>query len=87
LTADPGHTSVDGHGHAGIQDQLFVPLKRAGEPPGRNLRSQIVVCNYDNMSHPDVWINFRSWMNKPPISLGACPNDPATGKKPVSWNP
>lgn len=87
LTADPGHSSVDGHGHAGIQDQLFVPLKKAGEPPNRHLRSQIVVCNYDNMSHPDVWINFRSWINKPPIGLGACPNDPATGQKPLSWNP
>jgi len=87
LTADPGHVSVDGHGHAGIQDQLFVPLKKAGEPPNRKLRSQIVVCNYDNMSHPDVWINFRSWMNKPPINLGACPVDPATGTKPISWNP
>jgi hypothetical protein len=87
LTADPGSKSVDGHGHAGIQNQLFVPLKRAGEPPNRNLRSQVVVCNYDDMSHPDVWINFRNWMNKPPITLGACPADPGTGRVPVSWHP
>lgn len=87
LTADPGHRSADGHGHAGIQDQLFVPLKNQAEPKERHLRSQIVVCNYDHMSHPDVWIEFRSWMNKPPITLGSCPNDPSTGKRPVSWNP
>jgi len=86
-TADAGHTSVDGHGHAGIQNALFVPLKKAGEPSGRNLRSQIVVCNYDSKSHPDVWIDFRSWINKPAITLGNCPSDPDTGKRPVSWNP
>jgi hypothetical protein len=87
LTADAGHRSIDGHGHAGIQDELFVPLKILGEPPGRHLRSQIVVCNYDTMSHPDVWINFREWMNNPPITLGSCPIDPRSGKRPVSWNP
>jgi hypothetical protein len=87
LTADVGHSSIDGHGHAGIQDQLFVPLKKQPEPPGRNLRSQIVVCNYDHTSHPDVWIDFKAWINKAPITLNSCPNDPYNGRKPVSWNP
>ena len=50
-----------------------MPLKKAGEPSGRNLRSEIVVCNYDSKSHPDVWIDFRSWINKPAITLGNCP--------------
>jgi uncharacterized membrane protein YgcG len=86
-TADVGHRSIDGHGHAGIQDQLFVPLKILGEPSGRHLRSQIVVCNYDTMSHPDVWINFNSWINDPPITLSTCPIDPRTKKLPTSWNP
>src|SRR5881394_2947716 len=81
LTADVPHRSVDGHGHAGIQDQLFVPLKKQAEPTGRNLRSQIVVCNYDHTSHPDVWIDFKAWINKPPITLGSCPNDPYNGRK------
>jgi uncharacterized protein YraI len=87
LTADPGHSSIDGHGHAGIQDQLFVPLKRQAEPPGRHLRSQIVVCNYDHTSHPDVWIDFKAWINKPPITLSSCPNDPYNDRPPTSWNP
>lgn len=86
-TADVGHTSVDGHGHAGIQNHLFYPLKRAGEPSGRHLRAQIIVCNYDEMSHENVWINFRSWMNNTPITLGTCPVDPETGKRPIAWNP
>jgi uncharacterized protein YraI len=86
LTADVGHKSVDGHGHAGIQNALFVPLKRQPDPPNRHLRAQIVVCNYDTMSHPDVWINFKEWMNKPPIKLGSCPSNPS-GEKVVSWNP
>jgi hypothetical protein len=86
-TADAGTRSKDGHGHAGIQDEFFVPLKKLEEKESRALRARIVVCNYDDMSHPDVWRNFSGWMNRRPIELGGCPPDPATGKTPVSWNP
>jgi hypothetical protein len=40
------------------------------------------------MLHWDVWINFKDWMNKAPITKSTCPVDPRTGKRPpVSWNP
>jgi hypothetical protein len=87
VTADAGHKSIGGYGHAGIQDALFVPLKILGDPRGRHLRSQIVVCNYDSMSHENVWINFRWWMNNAPITVSTCPVNPETGKSPTGWNP
>ncbi|HWC47796.1 MAG TPA: hypothetical protein VG448_02835 [Solirubrobacterales bacterium] len=85
VTADADHRSVDGHGHAGIQNALFVPLKALGEPPGRHLRSQIVVCNYDHMTHTGVWIRFKNEMNQPPITVSTCP--PVRGEQVVGWNP
>jgi hypothetical protein len=84
-TADVHHSTETGLGHAGIQDVLFTPLKVLGDRPGRPPRTQIAVCNYDTMSHENVWIKYRSWMSKPPISRTTCPA--WSGHQVVGWNP
>ena len=82
LTADYGH-KINGRGHAGIQNWLFPPIHNYRS---RNIRSQVVVCNYDDMGHEDLWKNFRSKMNDSPITLSTCPTA-TRGEKVVSWNP
>lgn len=61
--ANPDH----GHGHAGIQDTLFPKIR------GRSIASRVVVCNYNNMGHWDVFRNFSYTMNQPPITKTTCP--------------
>jgi hypothetical protein len=85
VTADSDHVTEQGLGHAGIQDTYFTPLKVAGDKYGQAPRTQIVVCNYDTMSHQEVWTRYGSWITKPPITLGSCP--PWPGHKVVAWNP
>lgn len=85
VTADRRHSTELGLGHAGIQDIFFTPLKVLGDKPGQPPRTQIVVCNYDTMSHEEVWRRYSSWIVKPPITLGTCP--PWPGHKVVAWNP
>lgn len=78
-TADYQHR-INRHGHAGIQNYLFPAIR--GEP----IAEQVVVCNYDDMEHEDVFRNFAEKMNEPPITLGNCP--PALGyTNIVSWHP
>ncbi len=77
---------INGYAHAGIQNYLFSEIRSYPVIDGRNIRSQVVVCNYDGMSHADVWINFSSWMNKPPITLSTCPMVPGYSQV-VSWSP
>jgi hypothetical protein len=74
VTADYAHPD-HGHGHAGIQDALFPRIR------GRTIAKQVLVCNFDRMEHWDVFRNFASYMNKPPITGGRCP---AGG---FPWNP
>jgi hypothetical protein len=85
VTADRGHVTELGLGHAGIQDTFFTPLKVLGDKPGRPPRTQVVVCNYDTMSHEEVWMRYSPWIAKPPITLSTCPGWP--GHKVTAWNP
>jgi hypothetical protein len=85
VTADKGHTTELGLGHAGIQDTFFTPLKVLGDKYGQPPRNQIIVCNYDTMSHEEVWMRYSSWIVKPPITLRTCPG--WSGHKVVAWNP
>jgi hypothetical protein len=86
VTADYGHSSSNGRGHAGVQDFLFPDVKNPrNNPPHRNIRSQVVVCNYDTISHELMWIVYKKWMNYAPITIGNCP--PWPHHKVVSWNP
>lgn len=80
VTADYDH-KVNGRAHAGIQNKLFNAVRRLGMPRGRNIRKQVVVCNYPEMNHGDVWIKYRSWINKAPITASSCPD------KAKSWSP
>ncbi|MDO8213462.1 hypothetical protein [Conexibacter sp. CPCC 206217] len=88
LAADRGHTFVvlagettAGYNHASIQHGLFDTVRHYPNPRDRNIRKQIIVCNYSKMNHEDVWINFHDKMNDPPIQSGKCPR----GAR--SWNP
>jgi hypothetical protein len=85
VTADYFHP-VNGYAHAGIQNYLFPAIRSYPVIKGQNIRKQVVVCNYDGMSHTGVWINFKSWMNKAPITLSTCPTAPGYSHI-VSWNP
>jgi hypothetical protein len=77
---------VNGHAHAGIQNYLFPAIRTYPVINGRSIRKQVVVCNYDGMSHANVWINFKNEMNKTPITLSTCPTAPGYSHV-VSWNP
>jgi hypothetical protein len=81
-----GERTAQDH-HAGIQTSMFPAVRSYRNPANRNIRKQVVVCNYEGMSHEEVWIKFRDEMNDSPITLGTCPTDPRNGKRPVSWNP
>lgn len=89
FTADYSHPTKDGHGHAGLQEVLFPKIKTYPHIHGRSIRTQVVVCNYDEMSHEGVWNKFKQMMNQPPITLHTCP--PVPGYLPVrpapGWNP
>ena len=85
VTADYSHP-VNGYAHAGIQNYLFPAIRSYPVIGGRNIRKQVVVCNYDGMKHEDVWINFKGEMNKAPITLSTCPSAPGYNHV-VSWNP
>lgn len=84
VTADY-ENPIRGYAHAGIQNYLF-PAIRNYPSVGQNIRRQVVVCNYDGMSHEGVWINFRGAMNQSPITLSTCPKA-SPGEHVVSWNP
>jgi len=85
VTADY-ENPVNGHAHAGIQNYLFPPIREFPNVHGQNIRRQVVVCNYDNMTHEDVWRNFRGMMNQTRITLSTCPKA-SPGEHVVSWNP
>jgi hypothetical protein len=85
LTADYNNP-INGYAHAGIQNYLFPAIRSYPVLSGRNIRQQVVVCNYDGMKHEDVWINFKNKMNDAPITLSTCPPAPGYSHV-VSWNP
>jgi hypothetical protein len=80
VTADYSHT-VNGYGHAGIQSKLFPVIRAFPVVAGKNIRKQVVVCNYPGMNHGDVWIKFKQYMNMTPITLSTCP------RHAFGWNP
>jgi hypothetical protein len=87
VTADYGHPTASGKGHAGLQEYLFSGVYRARN--SKTIRKQIVVCNYDEMSHEGIWMKFSGWMNKPPITVNGCPPIPGVpgNKAAPGWNP
>ncbi|HEY5052912.1 MAG TPA: hypothetical protein VII45_05825 [Solirubrobacterales bacterium] len=85
VTADY-ENPINGHAHAGIQNYLFPSIRDYPNVHGRNIRQQVVVCNYDEMSHEDVWMNFKGAMNQAPITLSTCPKA-SPHEQVVSWNP
>lgn len=75
-TADYAHP-VNGYAHAGIQNKLFpairdYPVFASG---ARNIRSQVVVCNYNGVNHEDMWIKFRGKMQS--ANHTSCPGSPS----------
>ena len=86
LTADYAHP-YQGRGHGGIQEALFAAIKKHPYVGSRDLRKQVVVCNYDTMVHHVIWQKFRSETANPtPITKATCPL--ARGfPRPVAWNP
>jgi hypothetical protein len=85
VTADYKHP-VNGYGHAGIQNKLFPAIRDTYVGGNRNIRKQVVVCNYPGMNHGDVWIKFRQYMNMPPITPATCPKI-GHYQHIESWNP
>lgn len=62
--------------HRSIQTAYFNAIRSGGAP-----RGHVVTCNYGNMNHTTLFMNFRSWVNKAPIDKDHCPNGV------WGWNP
>lgn len=70
-TADRAHP-VNGYAHAGIQNKLFNAVRNYHG--SHNLRSQVVVCNYDTTNHEDMWLRYKGKMNDSDHT--SCPGTP-----------
>lgn len=75
-TADYAHP-VNGYAHAGIQNKLFpairdYPVFANGT---RNIRTQVVVCNYNGVNHEDMWMRYKNKMNS--TDHRNCPGSPS----------
>lgn len=68
VTRDEDHPDSEGRLHQGIQRALF------GEIRGTPLAQQVLVCNYDDLSHHEVLSNFRHIVQDGPQST--CPTAP-----------
>lgn len=68
------------YAHRGIQEVYF------GDIRGQGIRDQVTVCNYDQMSHRDVWVQFRHLMNQAPIT-SSCPTAPNGTRPDALWHP
>lgn len=82
-TRDVGHPSrVNGRTYydRGIQEVYFTKIR------GTATASRVTVCEYNNMSHPDVWINFRAWQNYAPIT-SSCPTAADGTNANAVWHP
>jgi hypothetical protein len=68
VTRDEDHPDANGRLHQGIQRYLFPKIREAGRA------NQVLVCNYDEMSHPDVLHNFSALIATG--SVTSCPGSP-----------
>lgn len=84
-TADYGNP-VNGSAHAGIQNKLFSVARDQPIRNGRDIRQQIVVCNYDGLKHEDLWISLMNSIIEKPITATTCPAAPGHSNVP-SWHP
>jgi hypothetical protein len=78
-TADYAHP-VNGYAHAGIQNKLFPAIRSYPVINGRNIRNQVVVCNYNGVNHEDMWMRYKGKMNDG--NHTSCPGSPNT-----VWHP
>ena len=78
--ANPSIVNGRRYYHRGIQDVYFRAIRGNAA-----LSSRVAVCNYNSMSHEDVFINFQFMMNQPRIGT-TCPRAP-DGSKPTPWRP
>lgn len=67
VTRDQG-SAKNGYAHRGIQEALFPKIR------GKAIASQVIVCNYDTMSHPDVLRKFAYIMKDGQRTT--CPGSP-----------
>jgi hypothetical protein len=85
-TIDASHPTPSGLHDAGLQEYVFPNVKSYHNAHGQNIRNQVTVCNYGGMLHPETWINFRSWIPRPPITASGCPS--VAGYRNVrGWHP
>jgi hypothetical protein len=77
VTADYGST-VNGYAHAGIQNTIFPAIRDDTDFP--KIQSQVLVCNYDNTDHTDMWMEFKNTMNS--ANHSDCPGIPD-----AEWHP
>jgi hypothetical protein len=68
VTRDEDNPDAQGRLHQGIQQVLF------GEIRGTPLAQQVLVCNYDDLSHHEVLWHFRYVVQYGPQS--SCPTTP-----------
>jgi hypothetical protein len=83
ITRDGEHPSTVGgrtYFHRGLQDVYFKDIR------GKDTASRVAVCNYDDMSHEDVWMKFQDWSNKAPVTT-TCPEVPGVAKANAIWHP
>lgn len=78
VTRDASHPDTAGRLHQGIQRYLFPDVKAAGRS------SQVLVCNYDRMSHADVMKHFSYLIASGSVTV--CPTT-STIKPDASWRP
>ncbi|HEU5473786.1 MAG TPA: hypothetical protein VFV67_24340 [Actinophytocola sp.] len=74
VTRDKDHPDSQGRLHQGIQQYLFPAIRAAGRS------SQVLVCNYDSMQHPDVLRHFSHLIASG--SVTSCPGSPN-----AAWHP
>ncbi len=68
------------YAHRGIQGIYFDRIR------GTETANRVRVCNFDQMSHEDVWMKFQDWVNKAPVQY-ACPVAVGAATADAIWHP
>jgi hypothetical protein len=78
VTRDVDHPDAQGRHHQGIQRHLFPAIRNAGRA------SQVLVCNYDSVGHPDLLRTFSSL-----VASGSATSCPTSGsiRPNAAWHP